>query len=185
MSKPVIKPKERASSAQVEQYPNVFDSYAQAKMSAGFIQGVKMVLPQGFERKDDKKAEEVFIPALGKAPVDVGKTLVPISSLDYIGQMVFQGMKNLNRIQSVVFDTAYRTNENLLVCAPTGAGKTNVAMLCIAQTIRQFLDGDVIQKDAFKIVYVAPMKALAAEMTANFGKKLAPLGLSVRELTGM
>ena len=37
--------------------------------------------------------------------------------------------------------------------------------------------GDVIKKDAFKIVYVAPMKALAAEMTANFGKKLAPLGL--------
>ena len=110
---------------------------------------------------------------------------IPYPTLTYIGQMVFQGMKNLNRIQSVVFDTAYRTNENLLVCAPTGAGKTNVAMLCVAQTIRQFLDGDVIQKDAFKIVYVAPMKALAAEMTANFGKKLAPLGLSVRELTGM
>ncbi len=31
-------------------------------------------------------------------------------------------MKNLNRIQSIVCDTAYRTNENMLVCAPTGAG---------------------------------------------------------------
>jgi len=28
------------------------------------------------------------------------------------------------------------------------------------------------------------MKALAAEMTANFGKKLQPLGILVRELTG-
>lgn len=28
------------------------------------------------------------------------------------------------------------------------------------------------------------MKALAAEMTANFGKRLNPLGVSVRELTG-
>jgi len=28
------------------------------------------------------------------------------------------------------------------------------------------------------------MKALAAEMTASFGKRLAPLGISVRELTG-
>jgi hypothetical protein len=28
------------------------------------------------------------------------------------------------------------------------------------------------------------MKALAAEVTANFGKRLAPLGLVVRELTG-
>ena len=36
----------------------------------------------------------------------------------------------------------------------------------------------------FKFVYVAPMKALAAEMTAGFGKRLEPLGISVRELTG-
>ncbi len=35
-----------------------------------------------------------------------------------------------------------------------------------------------------QVVYVAPMKALAAEVTANFGKRLAPLGLLVRELTG-
>ena len=28
------------------------------------------------------------------------------------------------------------------------------------------------------------MKALAAEMTRNFGKKLQPLGILVRELTG-
>jgi hypothetical protein len=36
-----------------------------------------------------------------------------------------------------------------------------------------------------QIVYVAPMKALAAEVTANFGKRLAALGLVVRELTGV
>jgi activating signal cointegrator complex subunit 3 len=35
-----------------------------------------------------------------------------------------------------------------------------------------------------QVVYVAPMKALAAEVTANFGKRLEPLGLMVRELTG-
>ena len=28
------------------------------------------------------------------------------------------------------------------------------------------------------------MKALAGEMVANFGKRLSPLGISVRELTG-
>ncbi len=47
---------------------------------------------------------------------------VPISDLDFIGRTAFEGMKNLNRIQSVVCDTAYRTNQNMLVCAPTGAG---------------------------------------------------------------
>ena len=31
---------------------------------------------------------------------------------------------------------------------------------------------------------MAPMKALAAEMVSNFGRRLAPLGVSVRELTG-
>ena len=34
----------------------------------------------------------------------------------------------------------------------------------------------MVDKDNFKIVYVAPMKALAAEMTATFGKRLASLG---------
>lgn len=35
-----------------------------------------------------------------------------------------------------------------------------------------------------QIIYVAPMKALAAEMVRNFGRRLAPLGVVVRELTG-
>ena len=34
----------------------------------------------------------------------------------------------------------------------------------------------VLKKAEFKIVYVAPMKALAAEMAAGFGKRLEPLG---------
>ena len=62
-----------------------------------------------------------------------------VSSLDMVGRTAFANTKSLNRIQSIVCDAAYRTNENLLVCAPTGAGKTNVAMLCILQTVRQVL----------------------------------------------
>ena len=38
--------------------------------------------------------------------------------------------------------------------------------------------------NAFKVIYVAPMKALAAEITRKFGKRLAWLGVKVRELTG-
>ena len=36
----------------------------------------------------------------------------------------------------------------------------------------------------FKIVYVAPMKALAAEITQKLGSRLAWLGIQVREFTG-
>lgn len=35
-----------------------------------------------------------------------------------------------------------------------------------------------------QVIYVAPMKALAAEMVRNFGARLEPLGVKVRELTG-
>lgn len=52
------------------------------------------------------------------------------------------------------------TSENMLLCAPTGAGKTNCAMLCILHEIGMHLrDDGTVDTSAFKIVYVAPMKA--------------------------
>ena len=73
----------------------------------------------------------------------------------------------------------------MLVCAPTGAGKTNVAMLTILQTISKYrlADGS-IDLDAFKIVYIAPMKALVQEMVGNFSERLKPFNINVAELTG-
>ena len=41
-----------------------------------------------------------------------------------------------------------------------------------------------IATDDFKIVYVAPMKALAAEVVEKMGKRLKFVGVKVRELTG-
>jgi pre-mRNA-splicing helicase BRR2 len=38
--------------------------------------------------------------------------------------------------------------------------------------------------DAFKIVYVAPMKALVQEMVGNFSSRLSVFGVKVGELTG-
>uniref|UniRef100_A0A182QHM2 Activating signal cointegrator 1 complex subunit 3 n=1 Tax=Anopheles farauti TaxID=69004 RepID=A0A182QHM2_9DIPT len=165
-------------------YPNVYDSYSEARSHVGFIAGTKLVLPENVERTDSKLFEEVRIPATDPPPLSIGSNRIKISSLDEIGQIAFKGCDELNRIQSVVYPAAYNSNENLLVCAPTGAGKTNVAMLTIVHTIRQFVDQGVIHRDQFKIVYVAPMKALAAEMTSNFGRRLQPLGIAVRELTG-
>lgn len=69
-----------------------------------------------------------------------------------VGQKAFHGITNLNRIQSVVFDAAYNTNENLLVCAPTGAGKTNVALLTIIHQIKQHIRNNEIHKNEFKVI---------------------------------
>ena len=50
-----------------------------------------------------------------------------------------------------MFDTAYYTNENLLISAPTGAGKTNIAMLTILREINNNIDAGVIKRDKFKV----------------------------------
>jgi len=41
-----------------------------------------------------------------------------------------------------------------------------------------------IDTKAFKIVYIAPMKALVSEIVGNFQKRLDVYGIQVKELTG-
>ena len=107
-------------------------------------------------------------------------------------------MEKLNRIQSKLSDVALRTSENLLLCAPTGAGKTNVAMLTMLNILGQYRkapqseddseDQENLQSEfdlkAFKIVYVAPMKALVQEVVKNFSHRLKDYGVVVKELSG-
>lgn len=141
-------------------------------------------LPQGTVRKHFKGYEEVIIPPTPTAPMKPGEKLIEIKDLDDFAQAAFQGYKSLNRIQSRIFQTVYYTNENILVCAPTGAGKTNIAMISILHEIGQHFKDGYLHKDEFKIVYVAPMKALAAEVTSTFSHRLSPLNMTVKELTG-
>ena len=78
----------------------------------------------------------------------------------------------LNRIQSVVFETAYKTNENLLICAPTGAGKTNIAMLTILHVIQQHISQGVIKKDEFKVSETSRIYTLFAQLCLSRSQKL-------------
>ncbi|GAV70037.1 DEAD domain-containing protein/Helicase_C domain-containing protein/Sec63 domain-containing protein [Cephalotus follicularis] len=141
-------------------------------------------LPQGTSRNHYKGYEEVIIPPTPTAPMKPGEKLIEIKELDDFAQAAFRGYKSLNRIQSRIYQTVYFTNENILVCAPTGAGKTNIAMISILHEIGQHFKDGYLHKDQFKIVYVAPMKALAAEVTSTFSHRLSPLNMNVRELTG-
>ncbi|XP_033120994.1 activating signal cointegrator 1 complex subunit 3-like isoform X2 [Anneissia japonica] len=174
----------RSSAPQQNVYPYVFDSLKSAQASSSFIGGSKMILPEGHEKHSNKMYEEVQIPPSMPPPTSIGQYRVKIADLDEIVQLAFKNTRSLNRIQSVVCDAAYYSNENLLISAPTGAGKTNIAMLTVLREVKQHIHDGVIKKDEFKIIYVAPMKALAAEMVRNFGERLSPLGISVKELTG-
>ncbi|KAI5346784.1 hypothetical protein L3X38_014663 [Prunus dulcis] len=67
-----------------------------------------------------------------------------------------------------------------IVCSPAGAGKTNIAMISILHEIAQHFKDGYLHEDEFKIVYVAPMKALAAEVTSTFSHRLSPLNMTLR-----
>ena len=73
----------------------------------------------------------------------------------------------------------------MLCCAPTGAGKTNVALLSILNIVNELYDtvNKKLIRD-FKVVYISPLKALATEIVNKFQNKLKYLGISVWEFTG-
>lgn len=163
---------------QASEKKNLFDDLI------GSGEGAVTALPQGTVRKHYKGYEEVKIPPTPTAPMKPGEKLIEINELDEFAQAAFHGYKSLNRIQSRIYHTTYHTNENILVCAPTGAGKTNIAMIAVLHEIGQHFKDGYLHKDEFKIVYIAPMKALAAEVTATFSCRLSPLNMVVKELTG-
>ncbi|TPX60239.1 hypothetical protein PhCBS80983_g01906 [Powellomyces hirtus] len=146
----------------------------------------KCTLPQGTFKREKKGYQEVHVPAPKTSPMGDGEKLVNISELPEWAQGGFAGARSLNRVQSRIYPVGFETDENLLICAPTGAGKTNCAMLTILREIGKYRDEQTgeIALDAFKIIYIAPMKALVAEMVGNFSGRLEKFGVKVAELTG-
>ena len=113
---------------------------------------VQVAIPIDAQRNNDRVMEEIVIPHTSSAPPSVGEDRVEICELDEIAKLAFKGTKTLNRIQTVVFDAAYYTNENLLISAPTGAGKTNIAMLTVLHEIKSNIDDNgVINTSNFKV----------------------------------
>lgn len=145
-----------------------------------------MVIDFNIFRKQEKGYEEVHVPALKAKTFSADEKLVPIETLPTYAQPAFEGFKTLNRVQSKLSQVCLHSDENLLLCAPTGAGKTNVAMMTILREVGKHIDETTgnIRADEFKIIYIAPMKSLVQEMVGNFGKRLAPYNLKVGELTG-
>lgn len=83
-----------------------------------------------------------------------------------------------NAVQSRCFDSIYSTDDNMVVSAPTGSGKTVLFELAICKLAHQ--KGN----DNTKIVYIAPTKALCKEKAEQWRKKFDKLTMPVSELTG-
>ncbi|KAG2152619.1 P-loop containing nucleoside triphosphate hydrolase protein [Suillus bovinus] len=144
----------------------------------------KCKLPEGSFKRARKGYEEIHVPAPQKKQGGE-EELVPVTALPEWARKAFTVPK-LNRVQSKLYPIAFGTDEPILLCAPTGAGKTNVAMLTILNELSKYRDEATgeFALDDFKIVYIAPMKALVQEMVGNFNARLNDFGIKVGELTG-
>ncbi len=150
-------------------------------------------LPPNSYRINKKGYDEVVIPPVTNTNTDSIKE-IPIENLpswmhpafqskNKKGEIVFITEK-FNKVQSKVYETALNSDENMLICAPTSSGKTNIALLTVLRVLSNHYKSNYIRLKDFKIVYIAPMKALVKETVGNFTQRLSPFGIKVRELSG-
>jgi ATP-dependent DNA helicase HFM1/MER3 len=116
--------------------------------------------------------------ALAHAPPTVnGIQLVSLRELPDRFRQIFP-YQLFNAVQSKVFPTVYKSNDNIVVSSPTGSGKTAILELAIVRLIETYGTGQ------FKIVYQAPTKSLCSERSRDWQQKFQVLNLRCAELTG-
>eukprot|EP01059_Diplonema_ambulator_P004905 TRINITY_DN14625_c0_g1_i3.p1 TRINITY_DN14625_c0_g1~~TRINITY_DN14625_c0_g1_i3.p1 ORF type:complete len:1254 (+),score=521.60 TRINITY_DN14625_c0_g1_i3:182-3943(+) len=94
-------------------------------------------------------------------------------------QALYPNIKTLNPIQTQVFNAVYRSNDNVLVCAPVGSGKTMIAEMAF---LAMFTEA---QGQRVRGVYVAPTQDQVAVTYEHWKEKFGEkLGKAVVMLTG-
>ena len=164
---------------------NIIDLDSLVFSGEHFMSNKKCQLPKGSYVVTKKGYEEVHVPCQKTKELGPDEKIISKNDLKDWMQDAFPTLKEFNRIQSKVLEQALYTDENLLICAPTGAGKTNIALLTILRVVSKFRSNNgFIDFKKFKIVYIAPMKALVKETVGNFNYRLKKFEINVKELSG-
>ncbi|BEI86620.1 hypothetical protein CcaverHIS002_0609070 [Cutaneotrichosporon cavernicola] len=87
--------------------------------------------------------------------------------------------REFNEMQSTIFQTAYKTDQNMVVSAPTGSGKTTVFELAFLRMLQ-------FKSSAYTplAIYMAPTKALCSERYYDWRERFKALNVKCIELTG-
>lgn len=100
-----------------------------------------------------------------------------------LGDPAFEGLYNkkfsfFNPIQTQIFHTLFHTDSNVLIGAPTGSGKTIMSEFAMLRVFKQYPEK--------KIIYIAPLKALAKERIIDWKVRMGSEAMKkcVLELTG-
>ena len=105
---------------------------------------------------------------------------LPVSALRnarYEG--LYSAFKHFNPIQTQVFTVLYNSDDSVLVAAPTGSGKTICAEFAVLRNHQRAVSGE----SNMRVVYIAPIEALAKERYRDWERKFGEFA-KVVELTG-
>lgn len=82
-----------------------------------------------------------------------------------------------NEVQSACFNLVMKTEENIMLSAPTGSGKTIVSELAIINELMK-------SAEPILMIYIAPLRALCQERVRDWTNRLSKVGVAVMEYTG-
>ena len=103
---------------------------------------------------------------------------LPVSVLDNeaLQSRLYRGIKYFNPIQTQTYHALCESDESVLVCAPTGSGKTVCAELALIRLFATNINS--------KCVYIAPKSEILEKMYTYWSQRFNFLNINMVKLTG-
>jgi DEAD/DEAH box helicase len=136
-------------------------------------------------QQQHQQHEQLQLPPPPQQPVGPnGEELVHVADAYPPDLQRLWPFETFNAVQSAVLEVAAGSDENLVLSAPTGCGKTAVFEMCIARLLQEAAAQGTPRLGNQRVIYIAPLKALCQQTLDLWTAKFGPLGLRLAEVTG-